>query len=383
MKEFVILGSTGSIGTQCLEIIEKNQADYRASVLSCDKRIDDLILQIKKFSPDAVVVSREEDGKNLQSMFRDLKVLVGDEGLIEVSKKSCHMVINALVGIRGLRPTWAAINAGNHIGLANKETLVAGGALIMDKAKEMNVNILPIDSEHSAIFQCLNGENKRKIEKIILTASGGPFRGKNKKILESVTLEDALKHPKWEMGAKITIDSSTLMNKGLEVIEARWLFDVPMDKISVVVHPQSIIHSMVEFVDGSVMAQLGNPDMKIPISYVMEYPERLPMKGNRLSLTDERTLTFEEPDMDTFSCLELAFTAGKKGGAYPIILNGANEALVDLFLNKKIEYLEIQETLEKVMAECEYKSPSSIEEIIELDKIIKKKIYTQFEDRRN
>ena len=374
MKELVILGSTGSIGTQCLEIVEKNEAKFRASVLSCDKNIEKLVQQIGKFKPDAVVVTKEADAFRLKEKFPTLEILLGDDGLIEVAQKKCHMVINSLVGIRGLRPTWAAINAGNDIGLANKETLVTGGKFIMGKAKEKGVKILPIDSEHSAIFQCLNGEKKDSLERIILTASGGPFRGKNIEYLKTVKLEEALKHPKWSMGAKITIDSSTLMNKGLEVIEARWLFDTPEEKISVLVHPQSIIHSMVEFHDGSVIAQLGNPDMKIPISYAMEYPNRLQMQGSRLSLINEGTLTFEEPDMDTFVALKLAYEACKKDGIYPVVLNGANEALVDLFLNKKIEYLEIQNNLERVMNETENREPKSIDEIMEVDKEIKEKI---------
>ncbi len=378
MKELVVLGSTGSIGSQCLEIIEKNPDKFKAIVLSCEKRVDDLILQIRKFSPEAIVISKEKDGEKIQKEFPNLEILVGEEGLVKAASKKCHMVINSLVGIRGLVPTWAAIKAGNHIGLANKETLVAGGELIMNEAKKKNVKILPIDSEHSAIFQCLNGEDINKVRKIILTASGGPFRGKDLKFLKGVKLEEALKHPKWKMGAKITIDSATLMNKGLEVIEAKWLFNMPIEKISVIVHPQSIVHSMVEFVDGAVVAQLGNPDMKMPISYAMEYPNRLEIKEDSLSLVEEGNLTFEKPDYETFSALRMAYFAVKEGGNYPIILNGANEALVDLFLQKKIGFLTIQETLEKLMEEKHSVKPKTVEEIVGIDKEIKERIYKNF-----
>ncbi len=381
MKDFVILGSTGSIGTQCLDVIENNKDKFRAVVLSCEKRIDELLLQIEKFSPEVVVVSQSKDVKKIIERFPTINVLVGDEGLVQASQIKCHMVINSLVGIKGLKPTWAAIEAGNNIGLANKETLVAGGKLIMDKAKENNVDILPIDSEHSAIYQCLNGEKIEKLNKIILTASGGPFRGKKKDFLTNVKLEDALKHPKWTMGAKITVDSSTLMNKGLEVIEARWLFNTSVDKIDVLVHPQSIVHSMVEFVDGSVIAQLGNPDMKIPISYAMEYPNRLNMESERLNLIKEGTLTFEEPDKKTFVALELSYEACRRGEAFPVVLNAANEALVDLFLRRKIEYLEIQNNLERVMEMANYSEPKSIEDVVCIDEDIKRTIYNMYNSK--
>ncbi len=404
MKNFVILGSTGSIGTQCLEIIKENRDKFNVSVLTCNKNVDLLFEQIKIFNPKLVSVAKQDDAMQLALKLvrlglkvnflgnmegrtidlendlgeNDIVVICGAEGLVTAAKCKNSMVLNALVGISGLKPTYEGILAGNDIALANKETLVAGGEIIMSTAKVMGVKILPVDSEHSAIFQCLNGEDSKTVDKITLTASGGPFRGKSLEELNEVTKEEALNHPKWEMGSKITIDSSTLMNKGLEVIEAKWLFNLSMDKIDVVVHPQSIIHSMVEYCDGSVIAQLGNPDMKIPISYAMEYPNRLPMKSDRLNLIKEGQLTFENPDLRTFPCLRMAFEAGEKGGAYPVVLNGANEALVDLFLRGKIKYLDIQNMLEKELSEIEYKNPETIDDILRIDRYTKVKIYTQF-----
>ncbi len=368
-KKIAILGSTGSIGTQALDIIEKNPDIYSASVLSCSRRINELKAQIDKFHPELVVVEREEDALQLAKEYPHLEVDFGERGLIQAAEMDCDKVLNSLMGIRGLIPTYHGLKAGNDIAFANKETLVAGGELIMKTVDETGARLLPVDSEHSAIFQCLQGNPEKALRRIILTASGGPFRGYTLQQLENVTLEQALKHPKWTMGSKITIDSATLMNKGLEVIEAKWLFDVDLDQIQVVVHPQSIMHSAVEYHDGSIIAQLGNPDMRVPIAYAFTYPDRLENDYPSLDFfTEAANLTFEKPDMTVFKNLALAFEACRKGGSYPVTLNGANEMLVQLFLEGKIRFIDIQNTIEKILDEHDPKYNLDLEGILEADR---------------
>lgn len=368
-KKIAILGSTGSIGTQALDIIETNPDIYSASVLSCSRRIDDLKRQIEKFHPELVVVAREKDALNLSREYPHIDVEFGENGLVCAAETDCDMVLNSLMGIRGLIPTYHGLKAGNDIAFANKETLVAGGELIMKTVSETGVKLLPVDSEHSAIFQCLQGNPEKALKKIILTASGGPFRGYTIEQLEKVTLEQALQHPKWTMGSKITIDSASMMNKGLEVIEAKWLFDVDIDQIQVTIHPQSIVHSAVEYCDGSIIAQMGRPDMRIPISYAFSYPERLENNYESLDLfTEAANLTFEKPDMAVFKNLKMAFEASRKGGSYPVTLNGANEMLVQLFLEGKIRFIDIQNIIEKVMEQHKPKYNMTLEGILEADK---------------
>lgn len=350
MKKIVILGSTGSIGTQTLDIVRENPDKFKVSALTCGHNIDLLAKQIREFRPSAAAVMKQDDAEKLREEFPETEIYYGREGIIyAASETECDIVVNALVGMAGLEPTYYAIQAGRTIALANKETLVAGGSVIMDAAASNGVKILPVDSEHSAVFQCLEGYDHSQVKRIILTASGGPFRGKTKAELEDVTLEQALNHPRWKMGSKITIDSSTLMNKGFEVIEARWLFDVPASDIDVVIHPESIIHSMVEYDDRAVMAQLGLPDMKIPISLALSYPKRLPNTMPSLDLTDISALTFEKPDTDTFVCLKLAYDALAAGDTYCTALNAANEVCVAAFLEGKIRYRDIGETLMHIM----------------------------------
>lgn len=351
MKNIAILGSTGSIGTQTLKVVENNQ-DIRVTALAAGSNIRILEEQIRKFRPSLVCVWDEEKALELKASIRDLEVEVtsGMDGLIAVATEpQADIVVTAVVGMIGIRPTIAAMNAGKDIALANKETLVTAGHIIMPLAKEKNVWILPVDSEHSAIFQSLNGEDKRSIHKILLTASGGPFRGWSMEKLADVQLEDALKHPNWSMGRKITIDSSTMVNKGLEVMEARWLFGVDMDQVEVVVQPQSVIHSMVEFEDGAVIAQLGTPDMKLPIQYALYYPERRFLPGDRLDFAKLGKLTFEAPDMEVFKGLRLAYEAGRIGGSLPTVYNAANEYAVGKFLNREISYLTIIDMIEGAM----------------------------------
>lgn len=351
MKNIAILGSTGSIGTQTLKVVENNQ-DIRVTALAAGSNIRILEEQIRKFRPSLVCVWDEEKALELKASIRDLEVEVtsGMDGLIAVATEpQADIVVTAVVGMIGIRPTIAAMNAGKDIALANKETLVTAGHIIMPLAKEKNVRILPVDSEHSAIFQSLNGEDKRSIHKILLTASGGPFRGWSMEKLADVQLEDALKHPNWSMGRKITIDSSTMVNKGLEVMEARWLFGVDMDQVEVVVQPQSVIHSMVEFEDGAVIAQLGTPDMKLPIQYALYYPERRFLPGDRLDFAKLGKLTFEAPDMEVFKGLRLAYEAGRVGGSLPTVYNAANEYAVGKFLNREISYLTIIDMIEGAM----------------------------------
>ena len=369
MKKIAILGSTGSIGTQTLEVVRENK-DIEVSGLAAGNNIERLEAQIREFAPKVVAVWSEERAKELADKVRDLdvKIVSGMEGLIEVSTLSeVEILVTAIVGMIGIRPTIAAITAGKHIALANKETLVTAGHIIMPLAKEHGVSILPVDSEHSAIFQSLQGGQERALHKILLTASGGPFRGRRWEDLQNVQVEDALKHPNWEMGRKITIDSSTMVNKGLEVIEAKWLFGVDVDQIEVVVQPQSIIHSMVEYVDGAVIAQLGTPDMKLPIQYALYYPERRYLPGDRLDFRGLAQLTFEEPDLETFYGLRLAYEAGKAGGSLPTVFNAANEKAVSKFLNREIRFLEIPEMIQVCMEAHKNIANPSVDEILQTE----------------
>lgn len=352
MKKIGIMGSTGSIGTQTLDVVRNHPEDFCVTALSAGRNIRLLEEQIREFSPKLAVVGDEELAKELRIRVNDLNVKVcsGMEGLLEMAvQPEMEIVVTAIVGMIGIRPTMEAIRAGKDIALANKETLVTAGHLIMPLAKEHHVQILPVDSEHSAVFQCLYGENRGAVHKLLITASGGPFRGKTRAELADVTLADALKHPNWSMGQKITIDSATLVNKGLEVMEAKWLFDVELDQIQVVVQPQSIIHSMVEFEDGAVMAQLGTPDMRLPIQYALYYPERKYLPGDRLDFQTLSQITFEQPDMDTFEGLPLAISAAKTGGSMPTVFNAANERAVAKFLRKEIRFLDIYEIIRTSM----------------------------------
>jgi 1-deoxy-D-xylulose-5-phosphate reductoisomerase len=351
VKKIAILGSTGSIGTQTLEIVRENP-DLQVVGLAAGSNIDLFEKQVREFKPLVASLQSEASCKELKTRLSDMEVeiVAGMEGLIRIAEmEESEVLVTAIVGMIGIRPTIAAINKHKDIALANKETLVTAGHIIMPLAKENGVSILPVDSEHSAIFQSMQGENKDRISKLIITASGGPFRGRTRAELENVQLEDALKHPNWSMGHKITIDSATLVNKGLEVMEAKWLFDVDLDRIQVVVHPQSIIHSMVEYVDGGIMAQLGTPDMKLPIQYALFYPDRRPMKGKRVDFYELGRITFEKPDMETFTGLKLAMRAATEGGSMPTVFNAANEKAVALFLARKIKFLEIPETIEMCM----------------------------------
>lgn len=351
MKEIAVLGSTGSIGTQTLEIVRTNK-DIEVTALAAGSNITLLEEQIREFRPRLAAVWDEERAAELKSRIRDMdvQVLPGMDGLLAVAAEpGAEILVTAIVGMIGILPTIEAIKAGKDIALANKETLVTAGHIIMPLAKENHVSILPVDSEHSAIFQSLQGGQEKALHKILLTASGGPFRGRKREELANIQVEDALKHPNWEMGRKITIDSSTMVNKGLEVIEAKWLFGVSVDQIQVVVQPQSIIHSMVEYEDGAVIAQLGTPDMKLPIQYALYYPERRYLPGDRLDFGTLSQITFEQPDMETFYGLKLAYQAGREGGTLPTVLNAANERAVALFLDRKIRYLQIPEIIQACM----------------------------------
>lgn len=371
MKKISILGSTGSIGTQALDVVRKN-TDLKVVALSAGNNVELLCSQIEEFKPQLVSVATKEAAEKLKQMLtkeKELEIVYGMEGLISVAVyPEAETLLTAIVGMIGLVPTVEAIKAGKDIALANKETLVTAGHIIMPLAKEYGVNILPVDSEHSAILQCLHGEQKKEISKLLITASGGPFRGMNLEQLKKVKLEDALKHPNWSMGRKITIDSSTLVNKGLEVIEAKWLFDMEVEDIEVVVQPQSIIHSMIELVDGSIIAQLGTPDMRLPIQYALYYPNHKYLDGKRLDFKTLKQITFEQPDMETFKGLALAYEAIKVGGSMPTVYNAANELAVSLFLNKKIEYLDIVELIEKSMKQHKLIENPSIEEILIVEK---------------
>lgn len=375
MKRISILGSTGSIGTQALDVIAENEERFQVAALSCARNTELLCRQIEKFRPAAVAVEREEDASSIAAEYKDVEVYWGREGLEAIaSMEDCDMVLNSLMGMRGLEPTLAAVNAGKDIAFANKETLVVGGELVMKAVRDKGVKLLPVDSEHSAIFQSLQGSGQNEIRRIILTASGGPFRGFSLRQLEGVTLEQALAHPNWSMGSKITIDSATMMNKGLEVIEAKWLFDVPLDKIQIVVHPQSVLHSAVEYMDGSVIGQMGNPDMRIPIAYAFSYPDRLDL-GTMIESLDFFSLkdgmSFYPADRDVFRTIDLAYEAARMGGSCPVVLNGANEVLVEMFLKGKIRFIDIQNILIKVMETHEPKYNLSIEGILEEDSRIR------------
>ena len=366
MKKIAILGSTGSIGTQTLDIV-REQGDIQVVAMAAGSNISLLEAQMREFKPSLVSVWDEKKAKELRTNTKDLgiKIVSGMEGLLEVSViPDSEILVTAIVGMLGIRPTIAAIRAGKKIALANKETLVTAGHIIIPLAKEYKVPILPVDSEHSAIFQSLQGAGDNKISRILLTASGGPFRGRKADELKNIQVEDALKHPNWSMGRKITIDSSTLVNKGLEVMEAKWLFDVTLDQIQVVVHPQSVIHSAVEYQDGAVIAQLGTPDMRLPIQYALYYPERRNLSGRRLDLFEIADLTFEKPDTDTFRGLALAYQAMEKGGNIPTVYNAANEKAVSLFLDRKISYPEITELIEACMEDAEFIDHPDVDEIL-------------------
>ena len=366
MKKIAILGSTGSIGTQTLDIV-REQGDIQVVAMAAGSNISLLEAQMREFKPSLVSVWDEKKASELRTNTKDLgiKIVSGMEGLLEVSViPGSEILVTAIVGMLGIRPTIAAIKAGKKIALANKETLVTAGHIIIPLAKEYKVPILPVDSEHSAIFQSLQGAGDNKISRILLTASGGPFRGRKADELKNIQVEDALKHPNWSMGRKITIDSSTLVNKGLEVMEAKWLFDVALDQIQVVVHPQSVIHSAVEYQDGAVIAQLGTPDMRLPIQYALYYPERRNLSGRRLDLFEIADLTFEKPDTDTFRGLALAYQAMEKGGNIPTVYNAANEKAVSLFLDRKISYPEITELIEACMENAEFIDHPDVDEIL-------------------
>ena len=367
-KRIAILGSTGSIGKQALEVIEQNPERFEVEVLTANNNVDLLIAQAKKFQPNVVVIANTEKYEYVSGALKneDIKVFAGSDALNQVVQMdTVDMVLTAMVGYSGLLPTYNAIKAKKSIALANKETLVVAGEIITKAAIENQVEILPVDSEHSAIFQCLAGEFRNPIEKILLTCSGGPFRGKTIEELQNVTVDNALNHPNWEMGAKITIDSATLMNKGFEMIEARWLFGVPPSKIEVVIHPQSIIHSLVQFEDGSIKAQLGLPDMKLPIQYALGFPQRIKNNFQRFSFASYPTLTFEQPNTKIFRNLALAFEAINKGGNMPCILNAANEIVVDAFLNRKIAFLQMPEIIEKAMEKANWIEKPGLDDLIQ------------------
>ena len=369
MKYLSVIGSTGSIGTQTLDIVRSNQ-DLSVTALAAGKNIDLLEQQIREFQPKIAAVYDEARASELKLRIKDLdtKVVSGMDGLLEAaSEPSCSVVVTAIVGMIGIRPTIAAMRAGKDIALANKETLVTAGHIIMPMAKELGVKILPVDSEHSAIFQCLQSGEQKDLDSLIITASGGPFRNKTLEELQNVTVEDALKHPNWSMGRKITIDSATLVNKGLEVIEAKWLFDVDFDRIHVVVQPQSVIHSMIQYQDGSVIAQLGTPDMKLPIQYALFYPEHRPLAGERLDFAALKEISFQEPPVDVLRGLPLACKAGKMGGSMPTVFNAANEKAVDLFLNRKIKFLDIYDIIEDTMEAHKIQKDPSLEEVLETE----------------
>ncbi|MCL2290109.1 MAG: 1-deoxy-D-xylulose-5-phosphate reductoisomerase [Bacteroidetes bacterium] len=362
------------MGTQALQVMDQFPDLFEVELLSANSNSDLLIQQAIKYKPNVVVIIDEQHYEKVKNALakEDCKVFAGLQSLVDcMSMNSIDMALSCIVGIAGLAPVYSAIENEIPVALANKETLVVAGELMMQKAREKNVPIIPVDSEHSAIFQCLIGEHGNVVEKIILTASGGPFRGKTMAELEKVTCEQALKHPNWNMGNKITIDSATLMNKGLEVIEAKWLFNIDLDKIEVIVHPQSIIHSLVQFTDGSIKAQLGLPDMKLPIQYALTFPQRLTSEFPRFSFADFSTFTFEDPDMETFPCLSLAYHASKEGGNKPCVLNAANEVAVAQFLNEKIKFTDISRIIEKALSNIPFSRPRTIEEYLEVDREVK------------
>lgn len=370
MKKIAILGSTGSIGTQTLDVVRANE-DLEVVGLSAGNNIDKLEEQIREFHPRLAAVWNEDAARDLAVRVQDLdvKIVSSMDGLLELARmEEADILVTAIVGMIGIRPTMEAIRAGKDIALANKETLVTAGHLIMPLARKMNVQILPVDSEHSAVFQAIHGEKKEQIHKLLITASGGPFRGRKTAELRKVTLEDTLKHPNWVMGQKITVDSATLVNKGLEVMEARWLFDVDLDHIQVVVQPQSIIHSMVEFEDGAVIAQLGTPDMRLPIQYALCYPDRRYLAGDRLDFRILKQITFEEPDMETFQGLPMAIEAARKGGSMPTVFNAANELAVKKFLQRKIGFLDIYDIIGQSMERHTLVGEPDLDQILEIEK---------------
>lgn len=380
MKKIAILGSTGSIGTQTLEIVRENP-DLQVVGLAAGANIDLLERQVREFQPGLVSLESEADCRELRMRLADMEVQVipGMEGLLAIAEmEESEILVTAIVGMIGIRPTIAAINKKKDIALANKETLVTAGHIIMPIARRMGVSILPVDSEHSAIFQSMQGENKDRVNRLLITASGGPFRGRSRQELETVQLEDALRHPNWSMGRKITIDSATLVNKGLEVMEAKWLFDMDLDRIQVVVHPQSIIHSMVEYVDGGIMAQLGMPDMKLPIQYALFYPDRRPMAGKGVDFFELGSITFERPDTETFAGLRLAMRAAEEGGSVPTVFNAANEKAVSLFLDRKIRFLQIPEMIEMCMEHHRKIEDPGVEEILNTEQETYELIQSKF-----
>ncbi len=372
-KKIVVLGSTGSIGTQTMDVIRNNRDELECVAVAAGSNITLVEEQIREFEPKVAVIFNEDKAKELKAKVADLpvKVLSGMEGMIEAATlDEASIVVTSMVGMIGIRPTIAAIEAGKDIALANKETLVTAGHIIMPLAKKHNVSILPVDSEHSAIFQSLNGEYRKNVSKILLTASGGPFRGKKLSELKNMKVEDALKHPNWSMGRKITIDSASLVNKGLEVMEAKWLFGVELNDIEVVIHPQSIIHSMVEYVDGAIIAQLGSPDMKLPIQYALFYPDRRFLDTKRVNFFDLKSITFEKPDIDTFKGLNLAYRAAEKGGNFPTVFNAANEKAVGLFLDRKIGFLDIYDIIEQCLDELKFIDNPSLEDILDTEQLV-------------
>ena len=376
-RRIAVLGSTGSMGTQALEVIALHPDLLQLEIIAANSSADLLIEQAKKYRPNIVVVVQEEAYRKVKEALadEDVKVFCGEESLCDVCEMDCvDMVLSCIVGIAGLKPAFRTVSCGTPLAIANKETLVVAGELIMRTAKEHNAPVLPVDSEHSAIFQCLAGEHFNPVEKLIITASGGAFRGFTAEQLENVTLKDALKHPNWSMGPKVTIDSASLMNKGLEVIEAKWLFNMPLEKIDVLVHPQSVIHSMVQFEDGSVKAQLGVPDMRLPIQYALTYPLRLPLPYERLDFARYATLTFEKPDREVFPCLNMAYKASAAGGGMPCVMNAANEAAVRMFMDGKIKFTDIPRIIEAALSSAPAAKPKSIDDYLALDQETKCKI---------
>lgn len=376
-RRIALLGSTGSMGVQSLEVIEQYPDLLQLEVIAANSSADLLIEQARRYKPNIVVVVQEAAYKVVKEALadEDVKVFCGEQSLCDVCEMECvDMVLSCIVGVAGLRPVYHAIECGKLIALANKETLVVAGELMTRKAREMQTFIYPVDSEHSAIFQALAGEHHNAIEKLIITASGGPFRGYTREQLEQVTLAKALRHPNWQMGPKVTIDSSTLMNKGLEVIEAKWLFDIPLERIETVVHPQSIVHSLVQFHDGSIKAQLGLPDMKLPIQYAITYPFRLENKFPRFDFSQYPQLTFEQPDRTLFPCLDIAYRASAQGGNMPCVMNAANEVAVQWFLQEKIRYVEIPRVIEEALAKADFCKPASVDEYLEVDRETKARL---------
>ena len=379
-KRIAVLGSTGSIGTQTLEVVRNNN-DFIIDVLAADSSVEALEKQVREFSPRLVCVYKEEAAVRLKEAIADTdtSVVTGMEGLIEAARfDTADIAVTAMVGMIGIRPTIEAIKAGKDIALANKETLVTAGHIIMPLAKEHGVKILPVDSEHSAIFQCLNGEHGEEIDKILLTASGGPFRGKTREQMRDITVDQALKHPNWAMGRKITIDSATMVNKGLEVMEARWLFNTDFDNIQVVVQPQSLIHSMIQFKDGAIVAQLGTPDMKLPIQYALTYPERRYLKGDRVDFNTLAQITFFAPDMENFAALRMAYEAGRMGGVMPTVFNAANEMAVSRFLDKKIGFLDITDSIQYAMSMVKNTDNPDLKEILDTEQYVYELLLSYF-----